>query len=390
MTNERFEYLFTRYLEGTISKDIELPELMQFLASSENEEAIIAMIEAKGIRSDEYHALSQEAGSRILRTIRNEYPTDRFPIKRQKRYFLKIAAAVVLLVGLWGIGHVFKKEPVGEHIVSDPIIRPGSRKAFLTLGDGTSISLNEQDSSALSDNIQLKKEDGFLVYTNTRLETSTHQLTTPRGAEYKIRLPDGSKVWLNAASSIKYSANFLEAGRVVELTGEAFFDVKRKVGKGMKDKLPFIVKLSGAYGEGTTVDVLGTTFNVTAYENQQIKVTLKKGVVHVNKGVEKKVLKPGEQAIVHKGLPIHLTMVNDVEDVISWKEGLFYFENETIENIMNEISRWYDVDIVYASEIPNKRFDGKISRYAELADVLKILELSGINFLVKGKIIYVE
>jgi ferric-dicitrate binding protein FerR (iron transport regulator) len=192
-------------------------------------------------------------------------------------------------------------------------------------------------------------------------------MTTPTGGQYKLTLPDGSKVWLNAASSITYPAAFVGKERTVTIKGEVYFEVAKN------ENMPFHVKANNI-----TVDVLGTNFNIMAYEDEPaIKTTLITGAIKVNGHL----LKPGQQAVNER-----ITDNADIEEVVAWKNGLFEFNQQPIVSIMQQISRWYDVDIQYQGAIKSKTFTGQISRYADITTVLKMMELTGgIHFKVSDR-----
>jgi ferric-dicitrate binding protein FerR (iron transport regulator) len=209
---------------------------------------------------------------------------------------------------------------------------------------------------------------------------SYNTLSTPRGGQYQLVLPDGSKVWLNASSSIHFPTAFAGHERNVELTGEAYFEIAKNKQK------PFHVNVNGMQ-----VEVLGTHFNVNAYGDEgAIKTSLLEGSVKIKKGNISGLLKPGQQGVLKKN-STDLEIKNaDMNEAIAWKNGLFEFDGADIKSIMREIGRWYDVDVVYAGKVPDRRFEGKISRDAQLSDVLKILALSNVKFSVEGKKIIVQ
>jgi transmembrane sensor len=304
-------------------------------------------------------------------------------------------------------------------------IIPGANKAVLTLADGTTVVLDNAANGTLAqqNNVQVvKSKDGELKYQPAMSNGSPragaityNMLSTPRGGQYMIVLPDGSKVWLNAASSIKYPTAFTDNERRVEVTGEVYFEVNSlpppPTGGGGK-KIPFIVKISTPSGAGGEVQVLGTHFNVNAYgDDGVVKTTLLEGKVKVvkrqtvrqpadeteNDNRESAILKPGEQAIIasHSRLTIddsRLTIDHspDIESVMAWKNGLFQFNNVTIETVMRQVARWYDVQVVYERDASKDLFRGKIYRNTEMSQLLKILELSGAHFKIEGKKVIVQ
>jgi len=216
---------------------------------------------------------------------------------------------------------------------------------------------------------------------SSALPLSYNMLVTPRRGQYQLVLPDGSKVWLNAASSIRYPVAFIGNERRVQITGEAYFEVTHNA------TMPFIVEKGDM-----RVEVLGTHFNVNAYNDESaIKTTLLEGKVKiVNR--QSAILKPGQQAILTAGSRLTILDKTDVEDVVAWKNGLFHFESSEIKTVMRQIARWYDVDVVYErTTVNNDPMFVEISRNTRLSDVLKALEESGsAKFSIQGKTIIVK
>jgi ferric-dicitrate binding protein FerR (iron transport regulator) len=201
-------------------------------------------------------------------------------------------------------------------------------------------------------------------------------ISTPKGGQYQVTLSDGSKVWLNAASSLRFPATFSGKERKVELTGEGYFEVAHN------KKMPFHVTVNDL-----DVEVLGTHFNINAYADESaIKTTLLEGSVKVVKGNETKIIEPGEQASVTTSEDeINVKQQVDLEQVVAWKNGIFQFERADIESVMRQISRWYDIDVDYHGRV-SEHFGGTISRDVNISDVLKMLEMTGgVNFKIDGK-----
>ena len=295
-------------------------------------------------------------------------------------------------------------------------VMPGGNKALLTLADGSVIVLDSAANGALSQQGKttvLKKQDGELVYktgSNGNQEViAWNTISTPRGGQYQVVLPDGTKVWLNAVSSLRFPAGFTGDERIVELTGEAYFEVAslRQAAGGGGKKLPFIVNIlpSSSGGGGGRVEVLGTHFNVKAYNDEDaVKTTLLEGKVKVstfgqfdnqsaNPNVKNpkpqtlnyKFLIPGQQASVAKDGQMIVDEDADVDEAVAWKNGRFQFTNADVETVMREISRWYDVTIEYAGKIPAEKFEGEIPRNSNITDVFKILELSNVHCKIEGR-----
>ncbi len=265
-------------------------------------------------------------------------------------------------------------------------VLPGSDKAFLTLADASIIVLDEANNGVIAQQgvTKITKLGEKVLYapgTASDGKMLYNTLTTPRGGQYQIALSDGTQVWLNAGSSLRFPASFNEGRRTVEVTGEAYFEVAKDASK------PFIVKINEA-----EVQVLGTHFNVMAYQDEvSIRTTLLEGAVKFVKGNASSLLKPGQQSQLSQDGQIKIVSNVDVEQVVAWKNGMFYFDNADIGTVMRQLSRWYDVDVLYQSNNIEHLFVGKMPRSSKLSDVLKALELtSNIQFEIQGKKIIVK
>jgi transmembrane sensor len=266
----------------------------------------------------------------------------------------------------------------GQQLVYD---KPaGKNTATLTLADGTTIQLDKQTGEIAKEaGIEIVNDGkGNLVYDLSIQKPEVenlnafHTISTPRSGQYTIILPDGSKVWLNAASSLRFPVAFSKTLRQVELTGEGYFEVA-------KSKVKFKV-VTGQ----TAVEVLGTHFNVHAYD-QTHAVTLVEGSVKVSQGSLNKIIKPGDQALLSPENDIILKSAVDIETFTAWKDGMFQFNNTDLKDIMREIERWYDVD-VDESVLPAKKFNGSIPRNVKLSEVLAMIELtSNLKFKIQGR-----
>lgn len=298
---------------------------------------------------------------------------------------LYIAAAVILLllsVGLM-IYNNFSTS-TGNYYVND--IAPGRNKAVLKLADGSSIVLDNAANGNLATRSGIritKTKDGQLVFSanaasGQKIAPSnghTNTITTPRGGQYQVELPDGTVVWLNAASSLQFPESFQASQqRRVTLSGEAYFQVARDT------KRPFIV-----HTDEQDVKVLGTHFNINSYkEENSVKTTLLEGSVELSFSKHHLVLKPGEQAVrTGENLQIHAV---DTEDAIAWKNGKLKFSNENIRDLMRQIARWYDIEVIYEGNMTNKDFSGSVSRYENVSKILDVLESTNtVHFKVEGR-----
>ncbi len=296
---------------------------------------------------------------------------------------IAVAASILLCVGLGLVLFNRKIEPVAglaKKKLED--VLPGGNKATLTLADGSVVDLDKALNGEITkqNGIVIRKtENGQLEYViqdNPDAVSGTNTIATPRGGQYQVTLPDGTKVWLNAASSLTYPYPFAKNERLVELQGEAYFEVA-------KDRQrPFRV-----VANHQTVEVLGTHFNINAYNDEPIlKTTLLEGAVKVKTEGSEVRLKPGEQAKFNAANAQLVVDKNiDADQYVAWKNEVFSFNNEDLKSVMRQISRWYDIDVVYKGKITTEKYFGEIPRSANLSEVFKILELNHINVEVAGK-----
>ena len=258
-------------------------------------------------------------------------------------------------------------------------VSPGQNKAVLTLADGTKIKLTGSNTGILASegNVSISKnKEGQIVYetlANDKSNTNAiayNTLSTPRGGQYQVNLPDGTKVWLNATTTLKFPVVFNKNERRVELNGEAYFEVNPiSSSKGSAKKIPFLV-----ISHGQKIEVLGTHFNVNAYADEpNIKTTLLEGSVKVinSNAQQSAVLKPGQQSVVDNEITV--TDV-DATQAIDWQQGYFTFDNESVESIMRKISRWYNVSVTYQGNIRHRKFGGRISKFENVSQILQIME----------------
>ncbi|WP_304064267.1 FecR family protein [Pedobacter glucosidilyticus] len=301
-----------------------------------------------------------------------------------------IAASVLLFTGV--ASYLFFKQSGSIETGNPKVklakveIKPGGNKAVLTLADGSSIILNDKEDGLITQDAGaeiVKTKDGQIVYHTKQANQSAaiNMISTPRGGQYQLTLADGTQVWLNASSSIKFPTVFTGAERKVEITGEAYFEVAKNIHK------PF--KVVSAH---QVIEVLGTHFNINTYDDESAdKTTLLEGSVRVHKlnmqGKEENisaVLKPGQQAVLANNAKSFKVSAADEEAAIAWKNGYFKFNRDNIQTIMRQVSRWYNVDVEYRGKISEDLFVGKINRSENVTEVLRILELSKINTTIKG------
>ncbi len=270
-------------------------------------------------------------------------------------------------------------------------VQPGSDKAVLTLADGSTIVLDNASNGALAQQggTKVVKLNGKLDYNASDAKANQvlyNTISTPRGGQFQVKLPDGSQVWLNAASSLRFPTIFSGKERIVEVTGEAYFEVAALKIKGGEGKSPFIVKIITPSGEGGQVEVVGTHFNINAYlDDSSIKTTLLEGAVNYVHGRDKFTLLPGQQSQLTKNGQMKVISGVDLENVVAWKNGVFDFQGLDFEGLANQLSRWYDVEVIYDGKV-NDLFYAQIPRKTVLSSVLKALELTGkVKFEIQGK-----
>ncbi|MFF5381197.1 FecR family protein [Pedobacter suwonensis] len=264
-------------------------------------------------------------------------------------------------------------------------ILPGRNKAVLTLADGTIVNLDDAKNGQIADQSGIvirKAKNGQLEYIIKEIPnakvTGSNTITTPRGGTYQVNLPDGTKVWLNAATTLKYPYAFAKNERLVELNGEAYFEVSKDRAR------PFRVKTAAQ-----TVEVLGTHFNINAYRDETVvKTTLLEGAVKVSTPSGSVNLHPGEQSLLNAASArLSLNEQVDIDKEMAWKNNVFAFDNDDLQSIMRQISRWYDVDVVYHGKITSEKYVGEIPRNSNLAEVFQILELNHVHIDARGKVL---
>lgn len=362
MNNEEVKILLDRYREG--------------IATEEE----LALLESWYLNDEDTLLPEMSMKERIV-AVENVWA--KLEPKKTTLWPRLIAASAVLLIISIGLyfGVIYKTGKVTDtHISMRNDIKPGSNKAQLTLANGKVIDLDQLKSGVgvLAD--RLAYDDGTAVIDdgNDIGNNSTMQmaLVTPKGGTYKLNLPDGSVVWLNAASTLKFPASFTGLKfRKVQLSGEAYFEVKHDHQK------PFQVETSGQL-----IEDLGTGFNVNAYSDEEmIKTTLVEGSLRIGEVI----LKPGEQAS-GSGSQMRVSKA-DLEESIGWKNGYFVFQNEHISSVMRKVARWYNVEVNYAGEMPDDEFGGRIPRTANVSQLLKKLELTNkVHFKIQGRRITVS
>ena len=389
MENNDYSFLYKKFLNGVCSIE-ELSLLFDYLKIAD-EDTLRDLISEQFSQSENTSDIELNediALKKVLRKIKSKMHPNKKTITKKSSiqlrfYYSVVAAAVILIISSTLV--YFHQETHSEKqlAISATDIYATNTGAILTMANGKSIQLNnEKEGIVMGDRISYN--DGTFVEFNSNFkenDASYATLSTPKGGQYNIELPDGSRVWLNAASTIKYPVKFTGNSRRVELTGEAYFEVENAEStEGLKQK-SFIVKTNGQ-----EVKVLGTRFNVKSYSDEGvIKTTLLEGSVNVSITNSKHsfFLKPNQQSTVFPENDGAEIATIDPSLAISWKNGLFSFYNTDLHEVMRQISRWYDIDVIYEGTIGTESFYGEIQRSYKLSEVLKVLELGGVKFKIR-------
>lgn len=408
MGNQRRTYLFYRHFDGTATPEEKL-ELAELLLGIENEKMIRQLMEEAWETFQSHRDIFPEAQSRQMlqkilephRTIAAEPqendPEPNGPVYLWRRISIAVSVLFTLGVGLYYFKQSAQKvtEMPAATVVVNNDIQPGGNKALLTLSDGKTIELDHVSKGVLTrqgDVSIVKTGEGQLAYQVGKdkkyASAGYNVLKTPRGGQYHLVLPDGSKVWLNAASSIRYPTAFDHEARRVEINGEAYFEINKLTDPtaAVPRRVPFIVKVNDV-----EVEVLGTHFNINAYGDAgSVRTTLLEGSVRIRKGNRKSLLKPGQQANVPEQSAAIQVKDVDVRQSVAWKDGYFRFEKADLAEIMKQLTKWYDVEVRYDGKLPDRKFSGEIPRSATLSEVLEILEISKVHLDIAGKEVLVK
>jgi hypothetical protein len=387
MDTQRISDLLEKLVTGTItlSEERELDAwYSECIQSDLMEGADVRALnkrEKKRLRRKIYTALSKQVDGKTPGKVVPFYPKQTFTRK------IAVVAFVLILAlgGLLVYNNTGVKKPavyVSKDIPKQDIV-PGHNGATLHLSNGKTIDLDTAKDGVIADQngVQIVKKNGKLNYVGKTDDVIYNDIVTTRGQQWQLELSDGTKVWLNAASSIHYPLSFKGKERIVKITGEAYFEVVHN------EAQPFKIQVGNIQ-----IEDIGTELNVNAYTDEpSLKTTLVNGSIKVSTGNESKLLTPGQQAITLKeNNSIQVKKEVNVDEVISWKNGQIQFENESLQTIMRQISRWYDVDITYDGDIPHKIFTGAISRKSDLSELLRILKFEGVHFTLEGRTIVVK
>jgi hypothetical protein len=386
--------LFRKYLKNQCSPE-EVKQLLEVFGEDNNEDALRALItqrletdedaiefddgELRNSLAQSYSRIKSQIGIKERREVGRAIPLT-------KRIGYRIAAAAIVVTVILGTYLLINRPEKEEYLVKDSNgeIGPGGNIARLMLTDCTIIQLDnaklgiiaKQGSSEI-----IKTSNGQIAY-KSLIEKPTGVLynlvSTPRGGQYQLEFHDGSKVWLNSASSIRFPVTFTGRERVVEITGEVYFEVARHA------SMPFKVEVAGKQ----QVEVLGTHFNINAYDDESsINTSLFEGKIRVSPSVtqEAHLMIPGQQSRLTEDGKLYVEKKRDLENVLAWKNGHFNFDGADTYTVMRIISRWYDVDVRYEGEVPQREFAGEIEKSLNLSQVLKILEKNNLRFKLEGR-----
>ncbi|MBB6127908.1 FecR family protein [Mucilaginibacter lappiensis] len=401
MNKDKLERLLQQYFNNTIT-DTDCIELLDYLRNNDPDE-IAKVIDERLLTLEEGPEFNRFQAKKVLERIKSDSrfihqtvePKDAKSVNKWYRSWIRVAAILIFFsaVGFYFLFNRYHKvaDQKDLAVTKSSQILPGSAKATLTLANGKVILLDSAADGMLTKSghtVVNKAHNEGLVYNTladnhqpaTNTDTVYNTLTTPRGGEYKVKLPDGTNVWLNSSSSLSYPVEFAGNERHVKLTGEAYFEVAKN-----KDK-PFYVCVNNA-----CVKVLGTHFNIAAYtDDAELTTTLLEGSVLITKNSKQRLLKPGQQAIVKNNADLINISDARINQVMAWKNGYFVFNDDNINTIMKKLSRWYDVDVEYQGSFENQRFGGTFYRSKGITKLLNNLEKIGkVHFKITGRRIIV-
>lgn len=384
---QRLQYLLSLYASNVCTRE-EMDELFMFLRNNNSSTSWnnISLHEWNNLEvqppaipvnwDDMFDHIVEE------QELRREPEQPAGKVRSFKTWMAAAAVLAAAMTGFWLWNSNNATTQLPQPHAKETTIKPGADGAILTLADGSQVVLDTAANGliATQSNAAVIKKNGQLVYQNGNdeaAEPAINLLTTPRGRQYRLMLPDGTSVWLNAGSSIRYPAFFKGTKREVTVSGEAYFEVAQGA------KQPFMVNTAEQ-----TIEVLGTAFNINTYDNEPaIRTTLLEGAISVKPlaSTDKKMLRPGQQTVMERsGNRLEVKEV-DAAQAIAWKNGMFRFDHATIPDVMRQLERWYDVEVTYQGTVPRNIFGGKIERNLPLAGVLKFLEESGVTFKTEGR-----
>ncbi|WEK34035.1 MAG: FecR domain-containing protein [Candidatus Pseudobacter hemicellulosilyticus] len=375
MPKQPIDYYIDRLTDGSISRE-EWLTLQSLLREPDHAAALDQLLDQQLLLLAEEHTTYEDVVARVQQGVGEQIAAESNPAGRpvHRIHFLRRwgwAAAVLLLIGAGGwflLARTGSQPAPATAAVTD--IAPGRDGAILTLEDGSQLVLDSLGNGIIASQqgTRVKLSNGQLAYDPGAGQTgnsSYNTMSTPRGRQFRLTLPDGTRVWLNAASSIRFPTSFTGPDRKVEISGEAYFEVAKN------SRQPFLVSIAGS----SLVEVLGTSFNVNAYVNEaQLVATLLEGSVKINNTL----LKPGQQALVaNKEIQLQRA---DTDKAVAWKNGLFNFDDCSFTEVMRQLERWYAIEVVYENGIPDIPLGGEMTRDLTLSQVLRNLSDVGVKF----------
>ncbi|MBS0027622.1 FecR family protein [Chitinophaga sp. 22321] len=382
MTPERLQYLFDRYISQEADEEEER-ELMDVVLQKQYQPALLAILQDHVKNTPPSAEPSNAAEKAMVAFLRADRRQKKAATGRRRRLWSAAAACIVLVLATAAF---FKQQrmhiPAKELLVAD--VPAGHSGAVLTLGNGKQIVLDAAGNGELAEqgNTLIRKSGDVVSYVSSTGENRPveyNTMTTPKGRQMSLVLADGSKVWLNAASSIRFPSAFTGDVRKVEVTGEVYFEVAHANDPQRKRRIPFIVAANG-----TTVVVLGTHFNINAYTDEpNITTTLLEGAVNVRKGSRQVHLSPGQQSVLTPDGQLTVNPHPNTEEIMAWKEGYFHFESTPLVTVLRQFSRWYDIDIVFQGKVPEEKFFAIVKCSNSLSTVLKVLQTTNVKFTIE-------
>lgn len=396
--NSRLQHLLEQWSNDRFT-EAERQELIDILQSASAEQEIIPALQDMWEKTEDEGFFSEEQQQRLIRNILDQYPGGELPVGKEpapamyavhrnpsiRKWRWAIASCVTLMIGIGGYYWYQKtqEKAPADVVQSADRVLPGKSGALLTLSDGSEVLLDtiKNGRVSLPGGAVANVRNGVLEYEGGGASVQYNTISTSRGKQFQLKLSDGTNVWLNAESSIHYPVAFTGKERLISITGEVYMEVAQNA------SIPFRVAVNG----GTSVEVLGTSFNVNAYENERsVRTTLLDGSVRVRlNGFSKggyKLLSPGQQALTTNG-DDPIQVFNDVNtaSAVAWKNGVFDFNNVPLEEAMRQLARWYDIEVVFQQPLPEVQLGGTIKRSLPFADVLYFLGNVGIHYKLEGK-----
>jgi len=380
----RIANLITGYLNNTLD-DSQRKELFDWIgADGENYHFFCELLDEQQLELDYSHMKAFDAPSALLKVLPKLDRPSKNSFRTVYLRYTAVAAAILVLLGTTFFLFSILNSPHNK--LSQVSNHDQQGGIYLTLGDGKKIHLNDTANISLEEKggVRISKnKDNELVYEVIGTGKAVlNTLSVPKGQQCQVVLPDGTKVWLNAASTLKYASNFDGlAQRTVEMTGEAYFEVKHN------EKQPFLVKVAGQ-----TVTDIGTEFNINAYVDETVvKTTLTQGTAKVSddRNGSAEMLHPGYQTLFSKKTGL-LLRAADLAKTNAWKDGQFYFSDDDLPSILRQVSRWYDLEIVYKGKMPTSKFSGQASRKISIQQMLDILKTSGVKADLSGNKLIIQ